>query len=297
MAKRRESASKYLVGDKLYQERARTAFPLLVRQASQSATVYYSDLAAELGMANERNLNYVLGSVGEAVELLSKDWKETIPPIQCLVINKRDRMPGEGIGWFITKKEDFRKLPRKEQRRLVKLELEKVFAYRDWSSVLHAFGLAPAKADYLQAVAKGRPEGATKESRAATFGGGGESHEHRTLKLFVAKNPELVGLPASVGEGKTEEPLQSGDVLDVFFRHGQDSIAVEVKSAVSSEADIVRGMFQCVKYRAVLEAQQAAEGLPQSARAILALELKLAPKFQALKNILGIEMVDEIKAG
>ena len=76
-----------------------------------------------------------------------------------------------------------------------------------------------------------------------------------------------------------------------------DSIAVEVKSALSSEADIVRGMFQCVKYRAVLEAQQAAEGLPQSARAILALELKLAPKFQALKNILGIEMVDEIKAG
>jgi len=36
---------------------------------------------------------------------------------------------------------------------------------------------------------------------------------------------------------------------------------------------------------AVLEAQQAAEGLPQSARAILALEAKLPSKFQALKNI------------
>jgi hypothetical protein len=295
MGKTPESSAKYLAGDKLYQERARAAFPLLVRQASQSATVHYSDLATELGMANERNLNYVLGYVGEAIELLSKDRKEEIPPIQCLVINKRDRMPGDGIGRFIIEKGDFRKLPRKEQRRLVKLELEKVFAYRGWYSVLRAFGLAPARASYSQAAANARAAGATRESRAASFGGAGESPGHHKLKLFVAQNPELVGLPASVGPGKTEEPLQSGDVLDVFFRHGLDSVAVEVKSALSNETDIVRGMFQCVKYRAVLEAQQAAEGHPQSARAILALEIKLAPKFQALKNILGIELVDEIE--
>jgi hypothetical protein len=114
-------------------------------------------------------------------------------------------------------------------------------------------------------------------------------------RLF-AGHPEIVGLPAKL-TGDTERPLLSGDVLDVFFQHGQDSIAVEVKSALSSEADIVRGMFQCVKYRAVLEAQQAADGLAQSARAVLALEAKLPSKFQALKNVLGIELVDEIKLG
>jgi hypothetical protein len=296
MAKTGIPTADYLGGDKLYHERARAALPLLVRQASQSATVYYSDLAAELGMANERNLNYVLGYVGDAMESLSKDWKEKVPPIQCLVINKRDRMPGRGIGWFITKKEDFRKLPRKEQRRLVTLELEKVFAYRRWPDVLAALGLKPAKADYSKVAQKAKSAGATRESRGASFGGGGESPEHRTLKFFVANNPERVGLPASIGPGKTEEPLPSGDVLDVFFRHGQDTIAVEVKSALSGEADIMRGMFQCVKYRAVLEAQQAVDGLPQSARAILALEAKLPGKFQALKNILGIELVDEIKS-
>jgi hypothetical protein len=36
------------------------------------------------------------------------------------------------------------------------------------------------------------------------------------------------GLPASEGPEKTEEPLQSVDILDVFFQHGQDSIAVEL---------------------------------------------------------------------
>lgn len=224
MAKSAKSAEKYLGGNKLYQERARAAFPLLVRQAGQRATVYYSDLAAELEMPNERNLNYVLGYIGEAIESLSKDWKETIPPIQCLVINKRDRMPGEGIGWFITKKKEFRKLPRKEQRRLVKLELDKVFAYSKWSKILEAFGLAPAKLDYSHVAIEAKSKRATRESRATSFGSGGESPGHRTLKNFVAKHPGVIGLPASVGSGSTEESLLSGDVLDVFFRHGKDDI-------------------------------------------------------------------------
>jgi hypothetical protein len=297
MAKPGKTTSDYLSGDKLYQERARAALPLLVRQATQAhgATIFYSDLAAELGMSNERNLNYVLSYIGNALESLSRDWKEKIPPIQCLVINKRDRLPGEGIGWFITKKEDFRKLPRREQRRLVELELQKVFAYRKWLSVLATFRLTLATVDYSRVLSKTRSSGATGESRVASFGAGGESPGHRKLKNFIASHPEAVGLPATLSPGDTEKPLQSGDSLDVFFRHGHDWIAVEVKSALSSEADIVRGMFQCVKYRAVLEAQQAVDGFPQSARAILVLEAKLPPQFQAMKNILGIELVDDIK--
>ena len=84
-------------GDKLYQERARAALPLLVRQAQAGAPIFYSDLAEELGMPNPRNLNYVLGSIGQSMELLSKSWKEKVPPIQCLVINKATGLPGEGI--------------------------------------------------------------------------------------------------------------------------------------------------------------------------------------------------------
>ena len=56
-------------GDKLYQERARRALPLLVRQAQAHAKIYYLDLALELGMPNPRNLNYVLGSIGQALQL------------------------------------------------------------------------------------------------------------------------------------------------------------------------------------------------------------------------------------
>ncbi len=65
--------SEPISGDKAYQVHARAAFPLLVRQAQAGVPVFYSDLAEELGMPNPRNLNYVLGSIGQSLELLSVD--------------------------------------------------------------------------------------------------------------------------------------------------------------------------------------------------------------------------------
>ena len=52
-----------LIGDKPYQQQARKALPILVRQASVRKSIFYSDLADELKMPNARNLNYVLGSI------------------------------------------------------------------------------------------------------------------------------------------------------------------------------------------------------------------------------------------
>ena len=48
-----------------------------------------------------------------------------------------------------------------------------------------------------------------------------------------------------------------------------------------------------MKYRAVLEAQQAVAGQLQSARAFLVLEAKLPESLRAMRNNLGIELFDE----
>lgn len=64
-----------LQGDKLYQQRARLALPYLVRQAKANKKIYYSDLAHEVDMPNARNLNYVLGEIGTALESLAKATK------------------------------------------------------------------------------------------------------------------------------------------------------------------------------------------------------------------------------
>ncbi len=273
-----------IMGDKLYQVRARAVLPILVRQAEAGTPIVYSALAKEVGIPNARNLNFVLGSIGTTLENLSKAWKQKIPPIQCLVVNKNTGLPGEGVGWFLVKKEDFSALSRRQQRTIVEAELQHVYAYKRWLEVLSILSLSPVEIDYSAQIKK-----------AAAFRGGGESEAHKRLKQYIAGNPIVVGLPASTPVGVAEFALASGDAADVYFVDKKDWVAVEVKSAISNEADITRGLFQCVKYKAVLEAMQLSSGLPQNARAILAIESALSPKLIALKNVLGVDVVDSVQ--
>lgn len=233
-------------------------------------------------MENARNLNFVLGSVGQTLQSLSAEWKEEIPAIQCLVINKNTGLPGIGVGGFISET-NFRKLTRAQQRRIVNAVLERVFAYHRWPEVLAALNLQPVLGEYTELA-----------TRAATFRAGGESEAHRQLKEYVAKNPAVVGLSGNL-VGEIEYPLPSGDTVDVLFRDRHDWVAVEVKSRISPEADIARGVFQCVKYRAVIEALQTVGDLPQSARAILVLEAGLPTSLVRLKNELGVEVVERVR--
>lgn len=270
-------------GEMVYQKKAREALPLLVRQAEAGETIYYSDLALELGMPNPRNLNYVLGSIGSTLENLSKAWKEEVPPIQCVVIAKSSGIPGEGIGWFLEKTKDYKSLSLKQQEEIYKASSRKVFFYPRWNEVLNALQLTPAKADFSSLV------------KAASGGwGGGESQEHKMLKEYVAKNPAAIGLKTSTTTGDTEYPLPSGDFVDVSFKGKKLWVFAEVKSALSDQKDIVRGLFQCIKYKAVGEAVLIAEKQQPNVRALLVLESAFPPTLIPLRNMLGVEVVDRV---
>ena len=73
MAETGEVAMGLIDGDKPYQEMARRALPILVRQARAHRTMFYGELAVELGMSNPRNMNYPLGAVGNAMLDLAKN--------------------------------------------------------------------------------------------------------------------------------------------------------------------------------------------------------------------------------
>jgi hypothetical protein len=89
------------------------------------------------------------------------------------------------------------------------------------------------------------------DKQSARFGGG-ESTAHADLKDWISSNPGAVGL--AIGHaGVTEFPLPSGDKIDVFFEAVDGVFAVEVKPSRSPVEDLNRGLFQVVKYRAVLE--------------------------------------------
>jgi hypothetical protein len=277
-------------GDKLYQERARRTLPLLVRQAEAKKTIFYSDLAEELDMPNPRNLNYVLGSIGQTLQQLSEELKNEIPPIQCIVINKSNGMPGEGIGWFLNKEsysgvvpEDFKKLPKARQKEIVQAELQKVYLYDKWRDVLENLSLEPVSEDF------------SKILNAIRAFGGGESEAHKKLKEYVAQNPACVGLPTSSPKGEMEYSLASGDVLDVSFCLPDQWVAAEVKSLISDKQDIVRGLFQCVKYKAVMDATQLVTKCEASVGAVLVLEGELPKDLVPLRNMLGVTVYQNTK--
>ena len=73
-------------------------------------------------------------------------------------------------------------------------------------------------------------------------------------------------------KGKDEFSLLSGDEIDVVFEHGNAAYLIEVKSVRSNEVDFVRGVYQCVKYRAVFQAQRASVTPNLAIHAILAVE-------------------------
>ena len=117
------------------------ALPILVRQARAHRTMFYGELAVELGMSNPRNMNYPLGAVGKAMLDLAKTWGRSVPPIQALVVTKSTGLPGEGIACFAPDAKSFTGMSRQDRQLTVDRMLHEVFTYAHWNRVLEALGL------------------------------------------------------------------------------------------------------------------------------------------------------------
>jgi fructose-specific component phosphotransferase system IIB-like protein len=68
-----------------------------------------------------------------------------------------------------------------------------------------------------------------------------------------------------------------------------------VKSAISSEDDVVRGMFQYIKYRALIEAAQKYQLEAVNARVVLVLGKALPAKLLWAKNLFGTEIIEDVR--
>jgi len=117
-------------------------------------------------------------------------------------------------------------------------------------------------------------------------GGGPESPFHAALKDWVRDNPGLVAQGYSKAETDVEVPLYSGDRVDCSFDRGDRIAVIEVKSWISNSDDIHRGIYQCIKYRSVMEAMTIERSVPVDA--ILVTEEDLLPTHQALIERHGI---------
>ena len=283
------SAVFVLAGDSLYVQRARDAFPILVRQAIARQKLFYAALADEMGMANPRNLNYVLGAVGNAIKELSVEWGEDIPPLQCLVVNKFTGLPGEGVAWFVSGFKDFKNQTAEQQRLVVGVELTRIFTYPKWDKVLAAFELKPPRPVSSDAGVE------ALIAKARNMRGTGEGEDHKKLKNYIAANPHVIDL-SGFGKGQTEQPFTSADRIDIVFRKDDHWVGVEVKGPSSQEAHILRGLFQVVKYAALREAELKVDPLQGKNEVILVMSAKLSDELKKVKNLLGVTVLDGIVA-
>lgn len=126
---------------------------------------------------------------------------------------------------------------------------------------------------------------------------GGESDAHKALKEYVLNNPQIVGADAA-WQGWPEYPLLSGDQIDVFFRGEDEWVGVEVKSSTSEGnfEDYRRGLFQVVKYKAVLNAQAKIDRPfnPPKVRVYLVLEGKLPLELRETMRMLEVSVMMDI---
>lgn len=209
-------------------------------------------------------------------------------PLINALTTRSNGIPGKGVAGYIdekylnNRKKKWADFSDKKKLKIVERIRQDVRSYPEWDAIYQELWGEPATNNYPD---EGINEG--EESKGSSgYGGPAESVQHKALKNWVAENPGEIGIPYDFGKGKTEYKLLSGDVIDVFFTDGKSFIAVEVKSKVSSDEDFRRGIYQCVKYRAVLKAQE----LPVKAevKATLVTERVLNGELKERQKVLGI---------
>lgn len=83
------------------------------------------------------------------------------------------------------------------------------------------------------------------------FGPGGESADHKRLRLYVAAHPTEFGL-STTARSTVEYSCRTGDRVDVLFKnHAPERTVVEVE--IEGEENICVGIHQAVKYRSLAE--------------------------------------------
>jgi hypothetical protein len=273
-------------------------FPLLVWVAERGKRITYGQMDAELqrrGWGHHvfgPNYGIPAGAIGTALLELQAATDEygTIPPLNTLLVNADTKVPGNGCDYYLQKFQQKTVRPRltSQQRKAMAEEvMEEVWHFSKWRQILKVYGFSPLKGgipalETTALKAKLNKKGWSTEA---------ESEEHRLLKEWVAKNPKILRTNIKFGPGETEWIFASADRADVFFADSLGCVAVEVKAINANDADLERGIYQCVKYRALLRAELKAQGKIPNGAAILVSERQLPLKLRNLAELLQVQTI------
>ena len=256
--------------------------PILVRWAKNGLKKQtYGDMFRELGVEHYSNVGTALGYVEDVIKELRKETGEKVPTLNTLCKNKSTMLPSYGFKYVV---DDYNSLRPQAKKALADGYDANACDYDKWDWVLDQLGLKPAPILTKEQLS---------ELSKPIYGGGGEGEEHKVIKEYICKHPESIGYK-KVKRAETEYVLPSGDRLDVYFELEDGThVAIEVKPSISPEQDLVRGIFQSVKYKAVMEALRAVECADYNVEVLLVAAKNLSPLNQSLAKELGVEYKDK----
>ena len=261
----------------------------LIGAAKQRSSIPYAQVASRL----ERECGFGavfpplrVGETARALQYALQEVEPRAPLLNVLVVRGDTGEPSGGAGEFLAPRfpeepllaeKDVDKAHPEIWSRYVARACEEVYQYRDWEGLYERL-YGPYEADPFYA--------APVERDGLPRGPGGEGENHRSLRLWVTEHPECLGARYRGASTVTEHELLSGDRVDVVCFSESELVVVEVKSRDSNWQDLRRGVYQCVKYRAVLCAQEASQ---REVRCVLVTESQFPTDLAHLANGLDIE--------
>ena len=270
-----------VIHTKRSQELVGQIIPILVGWAKYGLTnKTYGDLIHALGYTRYSGIGDQLGNVETVMRELRKMTGEDVPTLNALVKTPKDGIPSGGFDFVYP---NYNGLTLSEKLVFVAGINEKALNYQKWDWVLDQLGLQPSKIITEQEL-----------EVISVHGGRGEGKEHKAIKEFVYKHPESLGITGVIRK-ETEHPLPSGDRLDVYFETSDSRYAIEVKPSTSPDDDITRGIFQCVKYKAILEAMRKLEYGRYAISALLIVAGSMSDRNKQLAEALEITCIEHLK--
>jgi len=245
-------------------QKAMRVLPVLIYYAQMRRTLTYGELG-ELTGDHHRSFRSAFGVIHEWVEDFAKRRGDEALPLAIIVVQQGRSIPGRGaITWRLRTNGLSSDVDQSVVEALFKDERHKIFEYPEWKALLQDRHLKPY-------VPSKKPiDELTKQMMQRCYGEEVESAAHRRLKLFISNNPMAAGLHPNCKLEGTEYVLPSLDRIDVMFRHLEVLYPIEVKSHEADEIELVRGLYQVVKYEALSRALQKDRNNPPLAHACLA---------------------------
>jgi len=259
---------------------------ILIRQARLEKPLTYGDVARELGV-HHRAVHHIAGYIGYTLSAVAerRGWsRRRPPPLHAMIVNDITGLPGRGIDGFLSEMYQDA-ATNQEKLAVLKAVYSQARNYDHWAELCELLDI-PLDGDALA--------DAVEKARRAR-GRGGEGPHHLALKTYVSEHPQAVGLAPGSRVGEVEWPTASGDKVDVVFERRGLRLAVEVKPYHAGEGDLLRGVFQCLKYQAVLTAEAALADEPVETRVLLVLGGGATDEVVSVANRLGIPVRDNVR--